>query len=72
MDPVRELPVMKRDYPTRGCDCIPGLPIPRRHAGSKKVAEARWVLPQELGDYRFPEANGPLLEAIIAGEVMPV
>lgn len=27
----------------------------------------RWVLPSELGEYRFPEANGPVIEALLAG-----
>jgi hypothetical protein len=30
------------------------------------VAEHRWVSPEELRSYRFPEANGPLIEEVIA------
>ena len=29
------------------------------------VAEARWVLPGELCGYQFPEANGPLILAVV-------
>ena len=29
------------------------------------VAEARWVLPGELGGYQFPPANGAIIEAVM-------
>ena len=31
------------------------------------VAEARWIAPMQVGSYRFPAANGPLVTRIAAG-----
>ena len=42
----------------RLCRVVSGQPRPLQ------VADLKWIDPSQLSDHRFPEANGPLLEAI--------
>lgn len=44
------------------CTCAPDA-APRNLA----VAEHRWVTPADLPNYRFPEANAPILAKLAAG-----
>lgn len=34
----------------------------------RAVAEARWIAPAQVVDFRFPEANGPLLQQVRQGK----
>jgi mutator protein MutT len=69
----KALPIIEHEYPHARVRLHPF--ICRHDSGTlelREVAEARWISPAELSDYRFPEANGTLLRAIISGEAAPV
>ena len=59
---------MDHDYPDRKillhsylCRMVSGVPKPLASQ------EVKWVLPEELSSYPFPEANRPLLDALGSG-----
>jgi mutator protein MutT len=68
--PTAALAVVEHSYPTASVrlhpflcrDADPSEP-PVTLAG---VAEARWVEPAQLVLFRFPPANGPVIESILA------
>jgi mutator protein MutT len=60
--------VIEHTYPERrvklypiDCDYVTGAPVLR------EVSDARWVLPSELSQYPFPEANATLIAALTLG-----
>lgn len=66
---VGALPDVVHTYPhatvrllPRLCRLVPGSPEPRALA----VAEVRWAPAADLPAYRFPEANLPIVEALLA------
>ena len=72
VEPVRALEVIEHEYPHARVRLHPF--VCRHRAGVvefREVAEARWVMPGELGEYRFPEANGSLLASIMGGSARP-
>ena len=69
---VRALPAIEHEYEHARLRLHPF--VCRWSAGNlepREVAEARWVLPTELGQYLFPPANGDLVRALIAGVIGP-
>ena len=65
----RALEVVFHRYPERAvlllffqCRCLDERPV--RHLG---VTDHRWVAPQELGAFRLPPANAPVVELLRAG-----
>ncbi len=62
-------PIIEHDYPHARVRLHPFLC--HHVAGTlelRQVAAARWVPAAELAQYRFPEANAPLLQAVMAGK----
>ena len=69
---VRALPAIEHEYEHARLRLHPF--VCRWSAGNlepREAAEARWVLPTELGQYLFPQANGDLVRALIACEIGP-
>jgi mutator protein MutT len=67
--PRRALPVIEHTYPHAHVRLHPF--VCERAAGSLQllaVADARWIRPGEVVNYRFPEANGGLVRQIASGE----
>lgn len=67
VEPVHQFPPMDHVYPEVHvrlhafvCRHVDGEAHP--HASE----ELRWIDPDRLSDFRFPEANGPLLEQLMA------
>jgi 8-oxo-dGTP diphosphatase len=65
--PMRALPIIEHAYPHARVRLHPF--VCRHEVGTvelREIADARWIMPAELADYRFPEANAPLLASIMA------
>jgi hypothetical protein len=65
-------PSIDWEYPERrvtlhpvDCDWVEG------NGTAREVAELRWVMPSELGELEFPEANASLIAELAHGEAPP-
>jgi len=66
---VRPLPQIEHDYAHGSVVLHPFICVLK--AGTlelREVAQALWILPQKILEYRFPEANTELVRAIAAGD----
>jgi 8-oxo-dGTP diphosphatase len=67
---LQALPVIEHEYPHARVRLNPF--ICEHIAGEvelRDIADARWIPPERVHDYRFPEANGSLLEQVSRGLV---
>lgn len=66
IEPFSELPSVEHEYPHASVRLLPF--VCRRISGQPRaieVAEVRWVTPEELRNFRFPEASLPVIDALI-------